>query len=103
MTYRFNNETLSDAVLDYLNGSREEVVEKYGPIGGWDTSAVTNMSQLFGGFNDIFYSAYENAFPLEPGWQERLDIYQLYYLLAHLNMFGLSYLGSVMKIVKAYQ
>jgi Fructosamine-3-kinase len=49
------------------------------------------MTQLFGGFGLDFYRAYNAAWPLEPGWQERLPWYQLYYLLCHLNMFGEGY------------
>ncbi len=61
------------------------------------------MSLLFGGFNDLFYQAYHEAFPLKGGWRERMDIYQLYYLLAHLNMFGRSYLRPVQQILNKYQ
>ncbi|MDX1406999.1 MAG: fructosamine kinase family protein [Saprospiraceae bacterium] len=60
------------------------------------------MSRLFGGFDPRFYEAYEDAWPLADGWEERLGLYQLYYLLAHLNMFGASYLGSVTRIIQTY-
>lgn len=49
------------------------------------------MSQLFGGFRPEFLEAYQESWPLEEGWESRLPLYQLYYLLAHLNMFGESY------------
>lgn len=53
------------------------------------------MSALFGGFETAFYNAYNESFPLQAGWQERLPLWQLYPLLVHLNMFGTSYLPSV--------
>ncbi len=53
------------------------------------------MTQLFGGFEDAFYAAYHEAYPLQPGWQERMKIYQLYPLLVHVNLFGGSYENSV--------
>lgn len=60
------------------------------------------MSRLFGGFPSIFYDAYHEASPLAPGWEERLELGQLYYLLAHLNMFGRSYLPAVKRILKKW-
>lgn len=53
------------------------------------------MTQLFGGFPRAFYRAYEEAFPLEPGYERRKQLYNLYHLLNHLNLFGRSYLGQV--------
>ncbi len=60
------------------------------------------MSTLFGKFDNIFYEAYNEAYPLAEGWKNRLDIYHLYFLLAHLNMFGIGYKNDVMKIVANY-
>lgn len=60
------------------------------------------MSRLFGGFSAEFYEGYEEEWPLPAGWQERIDLYQLYYLLVHVNLFGSSYLPSVMRIVRQY-
>lgn len=58
------------------------------------------MSRLFGAFPAEFYSAYEAAIPPGPGFKERQDWYQLYYLLMHLNVFGSSYRSSVTDILK---
>ena len=49
-----------------------------------------------------FYGAYQSAYPLSPGHEERLDLYQLYHLLTHLNLFGESYGGSVDGILRRY-
>lgn len=60
------------------------------------------MTELFGGFALDFYQAYKEANPLEPGYEKRRDIYNLYQLLNHLNLFGQSYLGAVLSIVDEY-
>lgn len=60
------------------------------------------MTELFGRLPQKFYDAYHEAFPLNPGYEERKDLYNLYHLLNHLNLFGGSYLGSVEQIVKKY-
>ena len=60
------------------------------------------MSRLFGGFDRSFYRVYEEAYPLEPGFEMRLPIYQLYYLLVHVNLFGSGYVGSVRRIIERY-
>ncbi|MBP5587770.1 MAG: fructosamine kinase family protein [Treponema sp.] len=60
------------------------------------------MTELFGGFPPEFYSEYKKAFPLQEGYSNRRDIYNLYQLLNHLNLFGRSYLGHVLSIVDHY-
>ncbi len=49
------------------------------------------MTRLFGGFGARFYRAYSAAAPLAPGWQARGDLYNLYHVLNHANLFGGSY------------
>lgn len=61
------------------------------------------MMQLFGGFPKISFDVYQHHFPLLPNWESRLEIYQLYYLLVHLNLFGDAYFESVQKIINKYQ
>ena len=60
------------------------------------------MTQLFGSLPGSFYRAYHEAFPLNPGYEERRDIYNLYHILNHLNLFGGSYLSSVESIVNRF-
>ncbi len=60
------------------------------------------MTQLFGGFPESFYQAYKEAFPLQDGYEERRDLYNLYQLLNHLNLFGPTYLEPVLSIVSEY-
>ena len=58
------------------------------------------FTQLFGRFDDRFYEAYHETYPLEEGYQYRYGIYNLYPLMAHVNMFGKSYLSEVNAILK---
>ena len=58
------------------------------------------MTLLFGGFGDSFYSAYAEAYPLNPGWQRRMELYKLYHLLNHLNLFGEGYYGQVLRTMQ---
>ena len=60
------------------------------------------MTELFGGFPAAFYSAYREAGILLPDYKERRDLYNLYHLLNHLNLFGRSYLSSVKQIIGWY-
>lgn len=52
------------------------------------------MTRLFGGFDSRFYAAYHEVWPLAPGSEERLAVYELYHLLNHLNLFGSGYLSG---------
>src|SRR5690606_3171217 len=57
------------------------------------------FTKLFGGFDRQFYLAYEEAFPLAPGFEDRVDIYNIYPLMVHANMFGSSYLSAVERTI----
>ena len=57
------------------------------------------MTELFGRFPERFYSAYSEINPIDPGYRERRDMYNLYHLLNHLNLFGPSYLSAVVETV----
>ena len=61
------------------------------------------MTELFGGFAPAFYDAYREAGGILPGYPERRDLYNLYHLLNHLNLFGGSYYGAVMRIVRRFR
>lgn len=60
------------------------------------------MTRLFGGYNQMFYDAYNELSPLAHGWEDRVSICNLYPLLVHLNLFGGSYLLSIEKIVSKF-
>ena len=61
------------------------------------------MTELFGGFAPAFYDAYRGENEIRPGYSDRRDLYNLYHLLNHLNLFGGSYYSAVMRIVKRYR
>ncbi|MCR4657585.1 MAG: fructosamine kinase family protein [Lachnospiraceae bacterium] len=60
------------------------------------------MTELFGRFHGDFYRAYNETNPLQEGYTERRDLYNLYHLLNHLNLFGSSYLPAVTGIIRYY-
>lgn len=60
------------------------------------------MTELFGRLPDDFYRAYNEVNTLQSGYTDRREIYNLYHLLNHLNLFGSGYLSSVMQIVRRY-
>lgn len=60
------------------------------------------MTKLFGGFDSNFYSAYNQEFPLDDGYEYRENIYKLYHILNHLNLFGSSYYTQALNLVKYY-
>ena len=60
------------------------------------------MTELFGGFDGRFYDAYRTAFPLETGYEERRDVYNLYHLVNHLNHFGGSYAHQVAAVLQRF-
>lgn len=60
------------------------------------------MTQLFGGFNEQFYTSYQEIYPLEKGWKQRLAITQLYPLLVHAILFGGGYIGSVRQVLRPF-
>jgi fructosamine-3-kinase len=67
-----------------------------------DREADLAFTSLFGGFPEAFYRAYDAAWPLPAGWQERRDLYNLYHLLNHMNLFGESYGAAVDATLQRY-
>lgn len=61
------------------------------------------FTHLFGGFSSTFYEAYNSSLPIAPGFEKRKDIYNLYPLLVHTNLFGGSYGRQVEGIVKQFE
>ncbi len=66
-----------------------------------DRESDIAMTRLFGGFGRGFYEAYEASWPLAPGHERRLLLYQLYHVLNHLNLFGTSYLARAKSLLDA--
>lgn len=65
-----------------------------------DRESDLAMTRLFGGFGQAFYAAYEHHAPLAPGHRQRCDLYQLYHVLNHLNLFGGGYLGRAQELMR---
>ena len=60
------------------------------------------MMRLFGGFGPRVFAAYDEAFPLCPGHEDRIALYQLYPLLVHVVLFGGAYVGQLQRAVSRY-
>jgi protein-ribulosamine 3-kinase len=56
-----------------------------------DRETDVAMTELFGGFSRDFYASYDERFPLDRGYSVRKNLYNLYHVLNHLNLFGGSY------------
>jgi fructosamine-3-kinase len=69
---------------------------------GW-AEADLAMMVLFGSPPERFFNTYQEANPRPPGLHNRFPLYNLYHLLNHLNIFGSSYHGQVMGVVRRYQ
>ena len=64
--------------------------------------AELSFTKMFGGFDDRFYQAYQETWPLEKGFEDRVDIYNLYPTLVHLNLFGAMYLAGITRVIDHY-
>lgn len=58
------------------------------------------MTELFGGFGRDFYAGYNEVWPLDEGYAVRRNLYNLYHILNHLNMFGGGYQGQALRLVE---
>uniref|UniRef100_F7FYS5 protein-ribulosamine 3-kinase n=1 Tax=Macaca mulatta TaxID=9544 RepID=F7FYS5_MACMU len=58
------------------------------------------IAGMFGGFSSSFYSAYHGKIPKAPGFEKRLQLYQLFHYLNHWNHFGSGYRGSSLNIMR---
>ncbi len=61
------------------------------------------MTKLFGGFDSAFYEAYNEEYPLKEGWEYRENIYKLYHILNHLNLFGSGYYAQSISLINSYK
>lgn len=106
-----------------LNGSEEPPCLLHGDLWGGNYLVNTNgqpvlidpavyyghreadlaMTKLFGGFNNEFYTSYNKAYPLKDGFEYRENIYLLYHVLNHLNLFGSSYQSQAIQLMNSYR
>ncbi|MGR5194433.1 fructosamine kinase family protein [Vibrio rotiferianus] len=72
----------------------------FDPASYWgDRECDLAMSELFGGFQPEFYQGYESIIPLPIGYCERKEIYNLYHVLNHCNLFGGHYLEQAQVLI----
>ncbi len=77
---------------------RNPVIYDPAPYFG-DREADLAMTELFGGFGRAFYSAYQQAWPLDDGYRTRKTLYNVYHIVNHLNLFGGGYLGQAESMI----
>jgi len=65
-----------------------------------DREADLAMTELFGGFPSSFYEAYRAEYPLDPGYEIRKTLYNLYHVLNHLNLFGGGYGAQAERMIE---
>lgn len=65
-----------------------------------DREADIAMTELFGGFPPEFYSAYDAEWPLDAGYRVRRDLYNLYHVLNHLNLFDGAYHVQALDLIR---
>ncbi|MBD1832448.1 fructosamine kinase family protein [Cyanobacteria bacterium FACHB-472] len=58
------------------------------------------MTELFGGFPTAFYRGYNEVFPLDPGYERRKPLYNLYHILNHFNLFGGGYASQASGMIE---
>jgi len=113
---------LESMIETILNGSQEEPSILHGDL--WSGNYLINnngeaclidpavyyghreadlaMTKLFGGFNPVFYEAYNEYYNLSDGYEYREAIYKLYHVLNHLNLFGHGYYSQALSLIHIY-
>ena len=87
---------------NYLIGEKGQAVIFDPAVYYGHREAELAMTRLFGGFSNEFYRAYNNEWPLKPGYQYREGVYTLYHVLNHLNLFGRGYFHQCIALMKQY-
>ena len=64
-----------------------------------DREADVAMTELFGGFPRDFAAAYREAWPLHDGYRVRRDLYNLYHVLNHANLFAGGYVAQAAQAI----
>ena len=73
----------------------------FDPASWWaDREVDIAMTKLFGGFSDSFYQGYNKIWKIEKGSEKRRDVYNLYHIINHANIFGDSYIGQCLALIK---
>lgn len=120
--FRTNFDRLGKRLTKILAGTEEQPALLHGDLWGGNYKVDENgnpvlidpavyyghreadiaMTKLFGGFDSKFYEAYIEEYPLPEDWKYRIDLYMLYHVLNHLNIFGSSYLNQAVSLIGKY-
>ena len=65
-----------------------------------DHEADLAMMELFGNPGERFFAAYHERFPIDPGYRRRRDLYNLYHVLNHANLFGGGYGVQALRMIE---
>ena len=65
-----------------------------------DAEADLAMTELFGGFRPAFYAGYREIRPLDSGYAVRRELYNLYHVLNHVNLFGGGYTAQALSLME---
>jgi len=64
-----------------------------------DHEADLAMMELFGSPGQRFFDAYDDLFPIDAGYKARRELYNLYHILNHANLFGASYVSQAEQMI----
>ncbi|BBM81810.1 fructosamine kinase family protein [Candidatus Uabimicrobium amorphum] len=85
---------------NYMVGKNGEAVLIDPAVYYGNREADLAMTMLFGGFSREFYEQYNKSYPLAPNYEKRIDLYKLYHVLNHMNLFGTSYRSQAINIME---
>ena len=83
-----------------FNGSGEPAIFDPATYHG-DRETDLAFTEFFGGFAPEFYAAYRESYPLEGGYEKRRDLYNLYHVLNHANLFGGGYASQAQGMMRS--
>lgn len=70
--------------------------------GGHGEEDLAALAVFGAPYTQRIWAAYNEASPLEDGWQERLSLHQLHILMIHCQLFGAAYIPETMSIVQHF-
>lgn len=113
-------EKLSDRLDDFFVNYTPQPSLLHGDLWGGNVSAIAQnqpvmfdpacyfgdretdlaMTELFGGFSQNFYAAYNDVWQLDEGYKTRKMLYNLYHILNHVNLFGGGYASQAKQMMQ---
>ena len=85
---------------NYMVGENGEAVVIDPAVYYGNREADLAMTMLFGGFPGEFYEEYHKEYPFAPNYEKRIDLYKLYHILNHMNLFGVSYRNQALHMME---